>query len=61
MPRPSLRRLRARAVAAMPETGMRDAVFDRLPDDTVVHPGHGTGTTLGAERPQLRQWLERGW
>lgn len=32
MPRPSLRRLRARAVAAMPETGMRDAVFDRLPD-----------------------------
>lgn len=36
-------------------------VFDRLPDDTVVHPGHGTGTTLGAERPQLRQWLERGW
>lgn len=36
-------------------------VFDVLPDDTIVHPGHGEGTTLGAERPHLRQWRERGW
>lgn len=36
-------------------------VFQRLPDDTVVHPGHGRGTTLGAERPQLEQWRQRGW
>ncbi|MGO1695118.1 MAG: MBL fold metallo-hydrolase, partial [Arthrobacter sp.] len=26
-----------------------------------VHPGHGKGTTLGAERPQLAEWKQRGW
>jgi len=36
-------------------------VFDVLPDDTVVHPGHGAATTLGAERPHLGEWRERGW
>jgi len=36
-------------------------LFSRLPDDTVVHPGHGAGTTLGAERPSLPAWRERGW
>lgn len=36
-------------------------VFDSYGDDTIVHPGHGDGTTLGAERPQLAQWRERGW
>ncbi|MBP3043223.1 MBL fold metallo-hydrolase [Arthrobacter jiangjiafuii] len=38
-----------------------ERVFDYLPDDTVVHPGHGAGTTLGAERPHLQEWKERGW
>ncbi|MCT1459746.1 MBL fold metallo-hydrolase [Aestuariimicrobium sp. p3-SID1156] len=38
-----------------------DKVFDRFPDDTVVHPGHGDATTLGAERPQLGEWRTRGW
>lgn len=32
-----------------------------LPDDTVVLPGHGASTTIGAERPQLPDWIERGW
>ncbi|MEJ6548598.1 MBL fold metallo-hydrolase [Corynebacterium sp. USCH3] len=32
-----------------------------LPDDTLVHPGHGDGTTIGTERPHLEQWRERGW
>lgn len=36
-------------------------LFAQFPDDTVVHPGHGDPTTLGAERPQLAQWRERGW
>ncbi|MGZ5421285.1 MAG: MBL fold metallo-hydrolase [Aeromicrobium sp.] len=36
-------------------------VFDRLPDDTWVYPGHGSDTTLGAERPHLAEWRERGW
>lgn len=38
-----------------------ERVFDVLDDDTVVHPGHGSGTTLGAERPHLQEWKERGW
>ncbi len=36
-------------------------VFDAFPDDTVVYPGHGDDTTLGAERPHLAEWRERGW
>ncbi len=32
-----------------------------LPDDTVVLPGHGAGTTIGTERPQLPTLIERGW
>ncbi len=36
-------------------------VFDVLPDDTWVYPGHGDDTTLGHERPYLEQWRERGW
>jgi glyoxylase-like metal-dependent hydrolase (beta-lactamase superfamily II) len=36
-------------------------LFGRYPDDSVVHPGHGDSTTLGAERPHLTEWRERGW
>ncbi|MGV9803428.1 MBL fold metallo-hydrolase [Mycobacterium sp. NPDC003449] len=36
-------------------------VFDVYDDTTVVYPGHGDDTTLGAERPNLAQWRERGW
>jgi glyoxylase-like metal-dependent hydrolase (beta-lactamase superfamily II) len=36
-------------------------VFDVLPDDTWVYPGHGRDTTLGAERPHLAEWRSRGW
>ncbi len=32
-----------------------------LPDDTLVLPGHGDDTTIGAERPHLDEWIERGW
>ncbi|MCC3283469.1 MULTISPECIES: MBL fold metallo-hydrolase [Arthrobacter] len=38
-----------------------ERIFEYLPDDTIVHPGHGAGTTLGAERPHLAEWKERGW
>lgn len=31
-----------------------------LPDDTVVHTGHGDSTTIGDERPHLDEWLARG-
>ena len=36
-------------------------IFDVYGDDTVVYPGHGDDTTLGAERPHLQEWRERGW
>jgi glyoxylase-like metal-dependent hydrolase (beta-lactamase superfamily II) len=36
-------------------------IFDRLPDETWVYPGHGDDTTLGKERPHLDEWRERGW
>lgn len=38
-----------------------DRIFDRLGDDTWVYPGHGSDTTLGAERPHLQEWRARGW
>ena len=41
--------------------GLESQVFDRLPDDTWVYPGHGDDTTLGAERPDLAAWRARGW
>ena len=36
-------------------------IFDVLPDETWVYPGHGDDTTLGVERPQLGEWRARGW
>jgi glyoxylase-like metal-dependent hydrolase (beta-lactamase superfamily II) len=36
-------------------------VFDVYDDSTVIYPGHGDDTTLGAERPHLAEWKERGW
>jgi glyoxylase-like metal-dependent hydrolase (beta-lactamase superfamily II) len=36
-------------------------IFDRLPDETWVYPGHGDDTTLGTERPSLPEWRARGW
>ncbi len=36
-------------------------VFDRLLDETWVYPGHGDDTTLGTERPHVREWRTRGW
>lgn len=31
-----------------------------LPAHTVVHTGHGDTTTIGAEAPQLEEWIKRG-
>ena len=41
--------------------GVVTKIFDRLPDETWVYPGHGSDTTLGAERPHLAEWRARGW
>ena len=32
-----------------------------FPPDTIVLPGHGLDTTIGAERPHLQSWVDRGW
>jgi glyoxylase-like metal-dependent hydrolase (beta-lactamase superfamily II) len=32
-----------------------------LPPETVVHPGHGDSTTIGAEAPHLDEWVGRGY
>jgi glyoxylase-like metal-dependent hydrolase (beta-lactamase superfamily II) len=36
-------------------------VFGVYDDDTWFYPGHGNDSTLGAERPHLDEWRERGW
>lgn len=40
---------------------VQQRIFDVLPDSTWVYPGHGNDTTLGAERPHLAEWRDRGW
>jgi glyoxylase-like metal-dependent hydrolase (beta-lactamase superfamily II) len=41
--------------------GVVAEIFDAFGDDTWIYPGHGRDTTLGAERPHLAEWRERGW
>ncbi|MDR1633428.1 MAG: MBL fold metallo-hydrolase [Bifidobacteriaceae bacterium] len=36
-------------------------LFNVFDDSSIVHPGHGEPTTLGAERPALEEWWQRGW
>lgn len=31
-----------------------------LPEETVVHTGHGDSTSIGAEKPHLQEWIDRG-
>ncbi len=40
--------------------GIRGKLF-ALPDDTAVRPGHGADTTIGAEKPHLQEWIDRGY
>ncbi len=54
-------------------TNTQDGSFDRIIEsidrllfapldaDTIVMPGHGDDTTIGAERPSLDEWVSRGW
>jgi glyoxylase-like metal-dependent hydrolase (beta-lactamase superfamily II) len=36
-------------------------LFAPFGPDTIVLPGHGDGTTIGAESPHLGEWIDRGW
>lgn len=38
-----------------------DLLFSPFAADTIVMPGHGLDTTIGAERPSLDEWIARGW
>jgi glyoxylase-like metal-dependent hydrolase (beta-lactamase superfamily II) len=40
---------------------IEDRIFSRFGEDTLVLPGHGDSTTIGAERPHLQEWADRGW
>lgn len=40
---------------------LESRIFGELPDDTWFYPGHGDDSTLGAERPKVGEWRERGW
>lgn len=40
---------------------LEERVFGVYDDDTWFYPGHGSDSTLGAERPHLKEWRERGW
>lgn len=40
---------------------IEDELFATLDADVVVMPGHGDDTTIGAERPHLQEWIDRGW
>ncbi len=42
-------------------TDVDDKIFGRFDDETWFYPGHGNDSTLGAERPHLQEWRERGW
>jgi glyoxylase-like metal-dependent hydrolase (beta-lactamase superfamily II) len=40
---------------------LEERVFGVYADSTWVYPGHGSDTTLGAERPSVAEWRARGW
>jgi glyoxylase-like metal-dependent hydrolase (beta-lactamase superfamily II) len=40
---------------------IEDRLFSGLEPDTVVMPGHGLDTTIGAESPHIQEWIDRGW
>jgi len=40
---------------------IEDRLFAPLDPDVIVLPGHGDRTTIGAERPHLQEWIDRGY
>lgn len=36
-------------------------MFSPFSPDTIVMPGHGNDTTIGAQSPYLQEWADRGW
>jgi glyoxylase-like metal-dependent hydrolase (beta-lactamase superfamily II) len=42
-------------------TSIDRRIFAAYDPDTLVLPGHGSTTTVGAESPSLQEWVDRGW
>ena len=42
-------------------TSVETRLFAALDADTLVLPGHGEDTTIGAESPHLQEWVDRGY
>lgn len=42
-------------------TSIEERLFKPFDADTLVLPGHGDDTTIGAESPHLQEWIDRGW
>ncbi len=42
-------------------SSIEDRLFSPIAADTIVLPGHGDQTTIGAESPNLQEWVDRGW
>jgi glyoxylase-like metal-dependent hydrolase (beta-lactamase superfamily II) len=40
---------------------IEERLFRPYPSETLIWPGHGAPSTLGAESPHLDEWIERGW
>ncbi len=38
-----------------------ERMFTPFAPETIVMPGHGNDTTIGAESPSLQEWADRGW
>ena len=38
-----------------------ELMFSKFSPETLVLPGHGDRTTIGAESPHFDEWVERGW
>ncbi|MCO5313891.1 MAG: MBL fold metallo-hydrolase [Microthrixaceae bacterium] len=38
-----------------------ERLYRGLDDNTIVMPGHGLDTTIGAEKPHFDEWVDRGW
>jgi glyoxylase-like metal-dependent hydrolase (beta-lactamase superfamily II) len=38
-----------------------ERIFKKFDASTIVLPGHGIRTTVGAESPHLQEWVDRGW
>jgi glyoxylase-like metal-dependent hydrolase (beta-lactamase superfamily II) len=42
-------------------TSIDERIFRVYGDETTIWPGHGAPSSIGAERPHLDEWVERGW